>query len=125
MQSDVVVLRFPPPNNPLSINQANRMHWAAKKRYMDPWKSEVWAAWMGARSEHCLVKDKPCTVEVHLPFRTAQRRDPHNYTGTMVKAIVDSLVRSGVWPDDTAEWVTVLDPVLKIGGDCLIVITTR
>lgn len=120
-----LILRFPAPNTPLSINKANRMHWAAKKRELDPWREEVAAAWLQARRDWNLVKDIPCHVEVHLPFRTRQRRDPHNYTGTVVKAIVDVLVRQGAWPDDTPEWITVRDPVCEIGDTVEIVLTPR
>lgn len=120
-----LTLSFPAPNTPLSINKANRMHWAAKKRHLDPWREETVYAWLQARKDWSEVKGKPCTVEVHLPFKTRQRRDPHNYTGTTIKVIVDSLVRQEVWPDDTPEWVTVLDPVCEIGSEVRIVLTTR
>lgn len=120
-----LTLVFPPPNTPLSINKANKMHWAAKKRQVDPWREAIGWAWLQERKNWDLVKDKPCSVQVVLPFRTKQRRDPHNYTGTVVKALVDTLVREGVWPDDTPEWVTVLDPVIQIGGDAKVVLTPR
>lgn len=122
----VVVLRFPAPNNPLSINKSYNMHWAARKKLLDPWREAAWAAWNETSLyERREVMGKPCTVEVHLPFKTEHRRDPHNYTPTQGKVIIDTLVRCGVWEDDTAEWVTVLDPVLKVGGDCLVVLRRR
>lgn len=126
MESSEVVLRFPAPNNPLSINKANRMHWAQKKRELDPWREETAWAWKSTKiTERRVVMGKPCNVQVFLPFRTAQRRDPHNYVGTVVKAIVDALVKAGAWPDDTPEWVTVVEPVCKIGGDAMISIALR
>jgi hypothetical protein len=60
--------------------------------------------------ELAVVKNKPITIEVSLCFSRAGRRDAHNYTGTVVKTIVDELVRCGLVPDDTPEWVTVKDP---------------
>lgn len=33
---------------------------------------------------------------------------------TVVKSIVDGLVDAGLWPDDTAEWVTVADPTFTV-----------
>lgn len=121
-----LTLSFEAPNTPLSINKANRMHWAAKKRLLDPWRDSTAMAWWEARNLWGEVKGKPCTVEVHLPFRTAQRRDPHNYSSTTIKAIIDSLVRQNVWPDDTPEWVTVIDSVIEVGTTtCRIVLTTR
>lgn len=58
----------------------------------------------------------PCRVKVTIPFPQRRRRDPSNYIGTVVKAIVDGLVLVGVWPDDTPDWVEVVEPVLRIGG---------
>lgn len=117
-------LTFKAPNNPLSINEANRMHWAAKKRRLDPWAQCVEDAW--SEQGDSSVIGVPCTVTIHLPFRTRQRKDPHNYTGTMVKRIIDTLVRCGVWPDDTPEWVAVVDPVISVGSeDCRIVLEPR
>lgn len=54
-------------------------------------------------------------VNVTLTFPTVRRRDPHNYVGTVCKAIVDGLVTAGVFPDDTPEWVTVTEPTLRVG----------
>ena len=58
---------------------------------------------------------RPTRVQVTLTFPTQRRRDPHNYVGTVCKAIVDGLVHAHVWPDDTAEWVTVTEPELRVG----------
>lgn len=120
-----LTLRFEAPSTPLSINKANRMHWAAKKRELDPWRELVAWAWLQERKNWSDVLGKPCVVQVVLPFRTKQRRDPHNYTGTVVKALVDTLVKQGVWPDDTPEWVTVSDPVCEIGTEARVVLTVR
>lgn len=129
-------LVFPAPNRPLSINEANRMHWAAKKRRLDPWRDATHVAWIMAKSEHHLVKNRPCTVEIHLPFTDDRRRDPHNYSSTVQKSIIDALVRKttkigsqtvelweGCWEDDNPQWVKTLEPVLYKGGECRVVIT--
>lgn len=116
-------LRFEAPSPPLSINQANRMHWAQKKRKLDPWRDAAAASW--ADSDQA-TRDMPCSVQVILPFRTNQRRDPHNYTGTVIKAVVDALVRAGAWPDDTPEWVSVMDPICEVGTtEARIILTAR
>lgn len=123
-RADSVTLRFPAPNPPLSINRSNRMHWAAKKRALDPWRESVWASWVNCRRKE-KVKNIPCSVRVYLPFSVKRRRDPHNYTGTNVKAIIDALVTCGVWPDDTPEWVRVQDPVCVVNEDCRVVLVPR
>jgi hypothetical protein len=121
-----VELRFPAPNRPLSINEANSMrHWAAKKRRLDPWKEATQWAWKGAASYQWIVKGKPTLVEIELPFKEVRRRDPHNYTGTIMKTVVDALVTKkkageviwdGAWPDDTPEWVETAEPIIVQGG---------
>jgi hypothetical protein len=108
-------LTFTAPTRPLSINESNRMHWAARKRRLEGWKLLTIAAYRDAeKKEKASVEGKPCTIEVHLPFERAGRRDAHNYTGTVVKTIVDALVTAGLVPDDTPEWVTVKDPQLVV-----------
>lgn len=112
-------LTFTAPTMPLSVNRGNQTHWAARKRLLDPWKDAAWVTARNAiiRGQAGLIHTPgrtPVTVQVVLPFRTRQRRDAHNYTGTNVKAVVDGLVRAGIVPDDTPEWVTVLDPELAV-----------
>ena len=117
-------LRFPRPDRPLSINE--RVHWAERARRLRPWREAVWAAWAQARDRRAAIVGRPCLVEVELPFaRGSGRRDPHNFTGTVVKAIVDELVRQGCWPDDTPDWVTVLDPVCTVGDEAVVRLIPR
>lgn len=109
-----LVITFPAPDVPASINEVSGRHWSQARKRNTPWRE--WTAYWVRRqgpspARHVPV---PITVQVTLPFRQKRRRDPHNYTGTTVKAIVDGLVKSGVVPDDTDDWVTVLDPVLTI-----------
>lgn len=134
-----LVLEFPVPNVPLSENQSRRMHWAARARELEPWKNAVAWAWMVlpvATREHWT--GKPCEVLVELPFARGGRRDPHNYIGTNVKALVDALVTKtekvgaleivifeGIWPDDTPEWVTVIEPKLVHPSETARVILTE
>lgn len=114
-------LEFTAPTRPLSVNRSNGMHYRARARLLDPWKDAAWALahnWdVRRRRARTLWTPVPITVQVVLPFRQANRRDAHNYTGTNVKAVVDGLVRAGIVPDDTPEWVTVLDPEFLIVRD--------
>lgn len=112
---------FPAPNKPLSLNQAYTMHWAARKRRLDPWGEAVQWAWMQCKQKRT-VKRKPCRITVELPFERAARRDPHNYVAT-VKRIVDALVEVGVWEDDTPDWVAVDEPRLVLGTECRVTLT--
>jgi hypothetical protein len=91
------------------------------ERALKPWGDAAWAvahnwrvrARRGIHAGHV----HPITVQVVIPFRVGRRRDPHNYTSTVVKAVVDGLVRARIVPDDNPTWVTVLDPLLVIQKD--------
>jgi len=107
----MIVLTFPVPAHPLSINESNRMHWAARRRRLEPWAVSVTAEF---RSCGWTGPQQPVHIQVTIPFSKRGRRDPHNYTGTVVKTVVDALVREGLVPDDAAEWVVVEDPVFAV-----------
>ena len=62
----------------------------------------------------------PSIVQVSIPFSSNRRRDPHNYCGTVLKAIIDGLVQGGAWPDDTPEWVGHREPILYKGNQVVI-----
>lgn len=100
----------PPPAPPLSLNAERRMHWAKRQRELTPWKQLAFVMARQARLA-ARLNGAACLVVVELPFATVRRRDPHNFAPT-IKAIVDGLVLAGAWPDDTAEWVEVADPIL-------------
>lgn len=107
----ICTFTFTAPNRPLSVNEANKMHWATRRLRLAPWKELTRAAYRATATTKTGV---PVEVRITLPFERNARRDPHNYTSTTVKAIVDVLVVEGLVPDDTAEWVTVYDPALVV-----------
>ena len=112
-------ITFIQPTDPLSINEAHRLHWAARRRRTNPWRDlavyMARQALRGYQSQHGRRwEEVPVTITMTLAFRRAARRDPHNYVGTNVKAFVDGLVTGGLIPDDSPEWATILEPVLDI-----------
>lgn len=117
-------ITFTAPNRPLSINEANSMHWASKRRRLEPWRQEVWLRWL-ARSEQDrleMAEEGLIIVKVTLPFSRAGRRDAHNYTSTVVKALIDELIKHGMAPDDTPEFIKVEDPVLVVDKDLTVTV---
>jgi len=135
---DSLELRFAAPGRPISTNQVNRIHWAQRRRELRPWRDAVALAWKQARTDWPLVKGHRCTVEVFLPFPDKRRRDPHNFTGTVIKALIDELttktqrygkqvvtVREGCWPDDTPDYVEVIEPRIVVGTECVVRITPQ
>ncbi len=114
----VLSLGFNAPTEPLSINKAHSLHWGARRRRTDPWRDlAIILTRQALRGDWKGWEPEPVTIQLTLPFRTAARRDPHNYVGTNVKAWVDGMVTGGLIPDDTPEWATILEPVLEVQRD--------
>ena len=104
----------PPPD--LVWSQNKTLHWAQRSRLRRNWRE--FAA--NVDPEDTPLPLPRSFIEVTLPFSTNNRRDPHNYTGTVVKSMIDGFVDAGFWPDDTSEYVVVLDPVCVKGEDVTI-----
>lgn len=100
------------------------MHWGQKARRLDPWKELACTLAKQTRLPDRVGK-RPARVRLLIPFRTNHRRDPHNYVGTVVKATIDGLVQAKVWPDDTPQWVEVLEPKLVIGKNAEVQIEVK
>jgi len=111
----VITIVFPQPTVPLSMN--DRRHWSKKAPDIRAWrhtaKFHALQQWKWRRGALPVMDTPPSLVVCTFQFARGARRDPENYHQT-TKPIVDGLVDAGVWPDDTAEWVTVLPPVLEL-----------
>jgi len=109
----MVLLSFKAPSRPLSENESRRLHWASRRRRLEDWSYLTEIAWKHAEDKQSLEGQR-VQVMVTLPFGRAGRRDPHNYIGTNVKTIIDALIRAGMAPDDTTEYVQVVEPKLSV-----------
>lgn len=119
-----MILQFEAPTAPVSINQLAGRHWAARERRLKPWRMAAYEVGKLVHSTRGEYTSK-VVVTVSLPFTTNRRRDAHNYTGTVVKAIVDGLVASRLLVDDNDSWVEVADPVLRVTKDGLVTIQIK
>lgn len=95
----------------ISLNTVNSSHWAAGYKVRSHWKHNTNIALAAAKFPKNLP---PSEIRSLFFFTSQRRRDPHNYVATM-KPIVDQLVLWGCWPDDTAEYVSVAEPLLTVG----------
>ena len=105
-------ISFPPPAKIWSTNE--RVHHYERAELTREWKGA--ARLLSARYRNL----PPGVVQIWLPFNDKRRRDPHNYCGTVLKAIIDGLVMAGCWPDDTPEWVGHREPVIYKGRDVIV-----
>lgn len=97
------------------------MHWTSRHGKSKLWKES--AFWMAKQAGWRDLA--PSIVTATIPFDVDRRRDPHNYVGTCLKAIVDGLVLARCWPDDTSEYVRTLEPLLVVGGPVVVEVTER
>jgi hypothetical protein len=114
---------FEPPDKVFSINE--KPHWSIAASMKSSWRSAGAVYGRKARIDAKLPRPSftdGVRVQVFLPFRTERRRDAHNYTGTVVKALIDGMRDAGLFPDDTPEYVTVMDPILDVGGPYLVTV---
>lgn len=105
-------IEFPPPARAWSTN--DRIHHYERAELTRQWKGA--ARLLAGRYGRL----EPGIVQIWIPFKDKRRRDPHNYCGTVLKAVIDGLVLAGAWPDDTPEWVGHREPILY-RGDLVIV----
>ncbi|HEX3088151.1 MAG TPA: hypothetical protein VHQ23_05815, partial [Ilumatobacteraceae bacterium] len=117
-------ITFPRPTKAL-LSMNDRTHWRRKSSDVKTWRSAGYFAAYNAderlpvtmRVGTCIAtynaRKFPSLVYVTLDVPDKRRRDPANFF-PCVKAIVDGLVDAGWWPDDTPEWVTVVEPVLRV-----------
>jgi crossover junction endodeoxyribonuclease RusA len=108
-----VTLDLGPPFGPiLSVNRTTG-HWAKTSSVKTAWRDGIqWLAQGGKIAGLATIQGRPCALRFVLPFQVGRRRDPSNYVDSVVKWMVDGLVRAGVWPDDNPEYVEVLEPRL-------------
>ena len=97
-------LKVPYSGPPPSVNE--KLHWATLKARLDPWRV---ATAMAARDYRGPRPFAPSLLRMTWPSANRIRKDPHNFV-MVVKACIDVLISEGFWPDDTAEFITLIDP---------------
>lgn len=121
--SPSLLFGFHPPTTPWSTNQDRNLHHNERYQTIQAWKVAAKLAYRSVVNKEGLPAARvPGIVHVSIPFGVNRRRDPHNYCGTVVKAIIDGLVLGGAWPDDTPEYVTHLEPELRVGNRVIVTI---
>lgn len=105
-----------PPSDPWSTNLDRSFSKFERAERIAEWKGAAKVAYTGWCNSNGVNRSlNPALVRIHIPFRVNRRRDPHNYCGTVVKAVIDGLVMAGAWKDDTPEYVVHIEPRLYKG----------
>ena len=117
-----LLLRFRQPLAPASINQLAGRGWRARHTALAPWRDAVAVHMREFVLGHLDVLldvveveyDWPLTIKATLQFATNRRRDPHNFVGTTLKAMIDGLVVANFVPDDDPRYIVVEEPALEV-----------
>jgi crossover junction endodeoxyribonuclease RusA len=108
-----ITLRFE--QRPWTANWARgKGHWVEVARRTAEWRT-AWCA-LGHAHVGRQLRASRVVVTPYLPNRRGQQDTGGCFPAA--KAAIDGLVDAGVWPDDTAEWVTELTfrpPVYGMG----------
>lgn len=107
---------FPSPDKPWSTNEDRNLNPHKRADRIKTWKEATVLGYLSYVNRNRMKKARePSLVRVSIPFSQNRKRDPHNYCGTIVKAIIDGLVLAGAWEDDTPDYVEHLPPALYKG----------
>lgn len=114
----VLTVTFEPPGRP--VNHNDRDHWSKRAELARLWRTASFYAARQAMHDTGVTRlEGRHRVSVEFPVRGRRRRDPSNWS---VKNLIDgALVDSGLLPDDSAEYVTVDEPTLKVGGTHVVI----
>jgi hypothetical protein len=105
-----------PSEPPWSTNEDRNLHHMARAKRVKAWKEDAALGWITIPpDERAPYVGTPSIVQLEIGFEQKRTRDPHNYCGTVLKAVIDGLVAKGVWPDDTPEWVGHRESILVKG----------
>lgn len=112
----ILEFEFPAPTAPWSTNQDRNLNPYVRAERISEWKRSARLLFRQEVTRRRLALPlEPAIVQIRIPFKQVRRRDPHNYCGTVLKAIIDGLVKGGAWQDDTPEWVGHREPILYKG----------
>jgi hypothetical protein len=121
-------LRLKARATPWGTNQDRQMDPFKRAELVTLWKTNAMLTLREWRAREQVRGPFPFTIVqmvIHFPTKdsagrrntAAERADPHNFCGTVLKAVVDGLVLAQAWPRDTAEYVGHRESILLTSDD--------
>jgi len=118
---DIGTMRITIPATPPSINTYLHKHWRVKKDIKEEWIKMIWGRLPANHPRNC----KHVHIKATITFPIKRTRDAQNYAATLFKFLDDALKVAHVIPDDTAEFISHSEPVLRVGDKAETVIEIR
>ena len=114
MTPRVWTITVPAPGPYMSMNDSE--HFRAKARRTKAWRTAAKNA--AGRDVTTTTPGRlrylpPCIITCTFSVPDRRRRDPANMAAT-VKPCVDGMVDAGLWPDDTPEYITTVEPTFVV-----------
>lgn len=94
-----------------SENQILAMHPMERRRKHDKFQANAGAFLAAA---HIKPFTGPVKIFIDLYFKKKRRRDNDNYGG---KWLIDTIVKVGILPDDSKEWIPAAPDILLLDGE--------
>lgn len=121
-----IAFTFKPSAKPWSTNADRNLSPYERADLIKTWKADAKLHYTSHMNRLKVRRNlQPGSVQVTIPFNRQPVGDPHNYCGTVLKAIIDGLVAAGAWPDDTAQYVGHTEPILIKGDLCVVEVHQR
>lgn len=122
----MISFTFRPSLRAWSTNEDRNLSPHERAANISVWKTDAKIHFINHMNRLKVRRDlPPGSVQVTIPFARQPIGDPHNYCGTVLKAIIDGLVLGGAWPDDNAQYVGHTEPILIKGTLCVVEITPK
>ena len=110
------------PSTPPSINTYMHKHWKVKDNIKQEWVKDIF--YQLKQTGH-LKNCRHVHVSAVITFKDNRIRDASNYASTLHKFLDDALVTAGMIPDDTAQYISHDEPVLRVGDKACTVIEIK
>lgn len=112
--AEMVTYAFTVPAVPPSLNGWIRTSIYSQAEVKANWEYMVWGL-VNEKGNRCPRPLAHAEISARITFATKRKRDADNFGACLWKFTLDGLVKAGVIPDDTPEYVTTHAPEMAVG----------